>query len=72
VFFSAERIPPAIWRFLRFNPLLLAIELSRDVALWHRPMNFHFLIYLYFSTFAACYLGHLAFRRMKPAFADVL
>jgi len=72
VFFSVSRIPPGIWVFLRFNPLMLAIELSRDVALWHRPINYHYLAYLYASGLIACYLGHLAFRRMKPAFADVL
>ena len=72
VFFSASKIPPAIWVFLRFNPLLLAIELARDAALWQRPLNFHHLAYLYATGVLACYLGHLAFRKMKPAFADVL
>ncbi|HEY4301550.1 MAG TPA: ABC transporter permease [Candidatus Didemnitutus sp.] len=72
VFFSADRIPAAFWKVLRFNPLLLAIELSRDAALWHRPVNLRYLGYLYASSLLACYLGHLAFRRMKPAFADVL
>ena len=72
VFFSASRIPPQVWVYLRFNPVLLAIELSRDAALWQRPINYHHLAYLYAAGFLACYLGHLAFRRMKPAFADVL
>ena len=72
VFFSAARIPPQVWVFLRFNPVMLAIELARDAALWQRPINYHHLAYLYACGFIACYLGHLAFRRMKPAFADVL
>ena len=72
VFFSAAKIPPAIWVFLRFNPVLLAIELSRDAALWQRPLNYHHLAYLYAFGLIACFLGHLAFRKMKPAFADVL
>lgn len=72
VFFSAQSIPWVFWRILRFNPLLLAIELSRDAALWHRPLNLHYLLYLYASTAVVCYLGHAAFQRMKPAFADVL
>jgi lipopolysaccharide transport system permease protein len=72
VFYSAQKISAEAWTFLRFNPVLLAIELARDAALWRRPLNFHHLAYLYAFGLAACYLGHLAFRRMKPAFADVL
>lgn len=71
VFFSAQRFPAA-WVYLRFNPLLLAIDLTRDAALWDRPLNYHHLAYVYLTGFAVCYLGYAAFRRMKPAFADVL
>jgi lipopolysaccharide transport system permease protein len=72
VFYSASRIPPQAWVYLRFNPVLLAIELSRDAALWQRPINYHHLGYLYLAGTVACVLGHLVFRTMKPAFADVL
>ena len=72
VFNSAQKFPPAVWVWLRFNPLLLAIELSRDAALWQRAINIHHLAYLYAFGIGACYLGHLAFRKMKPVFADVL
>jgi lipopolysaccharide transport system permease protein len=72
VFYSASKIPPVAWAILRFNPLLLAIELSRDAVLWQRALNLRHLGFLYVCGFAACWLGHLFFRRMKPAFADVL
>jgi lipopolysaccharide transport system permease protein len=72
VFFPASRITAPFWVFLRFNPILLAIELARDTALWAQPINYHHLIYLYFCGFVCCWLGHTAFKRMKPAFADVL
>jgi lipopolysaccharide transport system permease protein len=75
VFYPAAKIvagSPAAWAVLRFNPVLLAIELARNAALWARPLNLHHLAYLYLTGFLACLLGHLAFRRMKPAFADVL
>jgi lipopolysaccharide transport system permease protein len=71
VFFTAQKYPAA-WVYLRFNPLLLAIDLTRDAALWNRPLNLNHLSYLYATGLVTCYLGHLAFRRMKPAFADVL
>jgi lipopolysaccharide transport system permease protein len=72
VFYPGSKIPAAVWQFLRFNPLLLAIEESRNAVLWHQPVNLHHLWYLYAVGFGACYLGHLIFRRLKPAFADVL
>jgi len=71
VFFSAEKYPTA-WMYLRFNPLLLAIDALRDVLLWHRPINLHHLGYLYAISLTICWLGHLFFRRMRPIFADVL
>lgn len=72
VFYSAQKIPEAAWVVMRFNPVLLAIELARAAALWHQPLNFVHLGYLYGVGLAACYVGHAFFRRMKPAFADVL
>jgi lipopolysaccharide transport system permease protein len=72
VFYSAQKIPSDLWTYMRFNPILLAIELARDAALWGRPVNLHHLAYLYASGILACYLGHAAFRRLRPAFADVL
>ena len=71
VFFSAEKYPAA-WPYLRYNPVLLDIQLARDAALWSRPLNFTHLAYVYGFSVIACILGHLAFRKMKPAFADVL
>lgn len=71
VFFTAQKYPTA-WAYLRFNPLLLAIDLTRDATLWNRPLNYNHLAYLYLAGLLVCSLGHLAFKRMKPAFADVL
>ena len=71
VFFTAQKYPAA-WPYLRFNPLLLAIDLTRDAALWARPLHLNHLAYLYASGLLACVVGHFAFRRMQPAFADVI
>ena len=72
VFYSALKIPANAWTYMRFNPVLLAIEMTRDAALWQRPINHNHLAYLYVAGLATCILGHLAFKKMKPAFADVL
>ncbi len=75
VFYSASRIQqeaPHAWLVLRMNPVLLAIESARDAALWNQPVNFRHLGFLYFAGILTCYIGYHAFRRIKPAFADVL
>ena len=72
IFYSAAKIPPAAWAFLRFNPLLIAIEMARDAVLWHRPFPLIHLTYLYGVGIVACLLGYFLFRRLRPAFADVL
>lgn len=72
VFYSASRIPGAAWTILKFNPLLLAIEIARDSALWLKTPNSHHVIYLWIASLVICWLGHAAFKKMKPAFADVL
>lgn len=72
VFYPASKIPEAAWTFLRFNPLLLSIEIARDGLLWHRTPDVGHIIYLWVGGIGACVVGHALFKKMKPAFADVL
>jgi lipopolysaccharide transport system permease protein len=72
IVYPLSLVPPAAWRFLRFNPILLAVELSRNAVLWDRPMNFTHLAYLMCLGAGACVVGLWSFRKMSPAFADVL
>ncbi|GAB5560367.1 MAG: ABC transporter permease [Synoicihabitans sp.] len=72
IFFPASAIPPAIWTFLKFNPLLLAIELARDSLLWHRDPNLVHLGYVWITSLLVLALGYWIFQKLRPAFADVL
>ena len=72
VFYPASKIPPAAWTVLRFNPLLEAIELSRNAALWGAGINYHHLGYLYAISLAVAMFGYWVFHKLRPAFADVL
>jgi lipopolysaccharide transport system permease protein len=72
IFYSATKIPAAAWSILKFNPLLLAIEIARDGVLWQRSPNPNHVIYLWVFSLTVCWMGHAAFKKMKPAFADVL
>ena len=72
VFYPAQRIPPAAWSILRFNPLIHAIELSRAAVLWHDELNYHHLGYLYAISAVIAIGGYWVFHKLRPAFADVL
>lgn len=72
VFYSASNIPPAAWTFMRFNPMLLAIEVARDGVLWQRSPNMTHVAYLWLSSIVACGVGYVVFKKLKSAFADVL
>jgi lipopolysaccharide transport system permease protein len=72
VFYPVERIPAAVWQFLRFNPLLLTVDMARNAVLWDHSPNFKHLAYVYVVGLIMCYVGHHVFRKLKPAFADVL
>ena len=72
IFFPFRVIPPAVWAVLRFNPLLLGINLARNAVLWHHPVNLMHLTYLVATGLVCFFLGYAAFRRGAPAFADVL
>lgn len=71
-FYSPSVLPPVAWMILRFNPLLLAIDLARNAVMWHQPLNMHHLFYLVAISLIICVGGYACFRKMSPAFADVL
>ena len=72
VFYSADMVPRAAWQFLQFNPLVHAIEQSRAVLLWNLPIEPLHLAYLYGFSVATFFIGYCIFKRLKPAFADVM
>jgi lipopolysaccharide transport system permease protein len=75
VFYSASMVPeksPLIWTFLRFNPLLHIVEDARRVMLWQLPPTALSLAYVWTAGGITCLLGYQCFRRLRPAFADVL
>ena len=71
VFYSSKQIP-AIWQFIKFNPLIHSIELSRQTLLWQQSPDIPSLVYLYGFSIVFVWIGFIAFNKMKPAFADVI
>lgn len=72
IFYPVSMVDPSAWRFLRFNPLIHAIELSRDAMIRHQPLNGTSLFYIYGVGVSTVIGGYWVFRKLRPAFADVL
>lgn len=73
IFYPAQKIPhEGLWQVLHYNPILLAISMSRDVVLWQLPANMKHLGFLYLAGLFVLTLGHTVFKRLKPTFADIL
>ncbi|HXA14696.1 MAG TPA: ABC transporter permease [Opitutaceae bacterium] len=69
---SRVRAYPAIWAILRWNPFLQTVQLARDALLWHQPINLGWLGYTYAVGATAFVIGGWLFKKMQPAFADVI
>lgn len=75
VFYAAAKVQefaPGIWVWLRWNPLLQAIESSRRVLLWGMPPDWLALGYAWAFSLLFCIIGYAVFQKLRPAFADVL
>jgi lipopolysaccharide transport system permease protein len=75
IFYSATMISsksPFAWNILRFNPLLHSIEDARRVVLWQLPPEPASLAFTWAFGLATAGLGYTCFRKLRPAFADVL
>jgi lipopolysaccharide transport system permease protein len=74
VFFSSIRVMeyPPIWNFLKWNPVLLAIENSRHVILWQQPVNLNELAYLWGIGLTIACIGFFLFRGLKDGFAELI
>jgi len=72
IFFSPQMIPSAVWTFLRFNPLLQSIDLARHAVMWGEAPSLIRLAYVYAAGAFTLGFGLFVFRKMRPAFADVL
>lgn len=72
IFYPSSRIPAPIYDWLKYNPVLQAIELSRDVLLWNIPLEIAQLLYIYGVGIAFLALGFFTFQRLRGSFADVL
>lgn len=74
VMFAPAKIAqiPAAWEVLRFNPLLQILDLARRVVLWHEPMYWTRLGYVYAFALVTLVLGYALFMLLRKSFAEVI
>jgi lipopolysaccharide transport system permease protein len=75
VFYSADKISARnelAWSLLRWNPLLHVIEDARRVVLWGLPPAPGSIVYVWACSLVMVAIGWATFKRLRPAFADVL
>jgi len=76
IFYSTTKIHGTNLEFLlpllKLNPIVHAVELSRNVMLWHLPMHLHDLGFLYAVSITVFCFGFAFFQSLKPAFSDVI
>ena len=69
---AAVRQEPAIWAFLRWNPVLQSIAEARKILLFHEPLNGTVIGALWLTGAAVAVLGWLLLQKLRRGFADVL
>lgn len=74
IFYSPSIMPPQSWYWmvLKWNPFLHTVDLARNALLWGLPVNLEHLAYTYGCGAAVFAVGYWFFRKMQPAFADVI
>lgn len=61
-----------LWAVLRFNPLLQVIDIARKTVLWHQPMPFEKLAYVYACGLGVFVVGAVLFSMLRKSFAEVI
>ena len=59
-------------KILFANPLLQAVVSARNAVLFHQSPEIKKIAYLWVCGIAVYLIGHLTFRKLRPAFADVI
>jgi lipopolysaccharide transport system permease protein len=75
VFYSVSRLdatPAWAHKILLANPLLHAVVSARNAVLFHESPSLKTVSYLWVCGIVIYFLGYVTFRKLKPAFADVI
>lgn len=71
-FYSPAKIPPGIWAFLQYNPMLVIIDEARRLVLWQTPLDYGAIGYVYVFAIVTVAIGYTLFHLLRPYFAEVI
>ncbi|MDQ8181324.1 ABC transporter permease [Pelagicoccus sp. SDUM812005] len=72
VFYPIDKIPPAAWTYLQFNPLVYMIDGIRDIVLWNQAMPLENYTAPAIAAVVIFLLGNYVFQKLRPSFPDYL
>jgi ABC-type polysaccharide/polyol phosphate export permease len=72
IMYPVDRVPPALMGLYRLNPLMHLVDGYRAALLGRVPVGWGSFGYLVSCCLVLALVGGTIFRRLKPAFADVL
>ena len=72
IFYSVQKVPPAMLPFVKYNPLAAFVQESRDLAVWGVLPDWQVYGWVCGVSAVMLLIGYLVFTRLRPGFADVL
>lgn len=72
IFYSPSIVPSKVLLLMKFNPMYHVIEGYRLAVLAGRPLPFADFVYLAIASVVILSVGGITFRKLKPAFAEVM
>lgn len=72
VFYPVDQVPESIWRFLRFNPILHAINELRSALFLQNEISIYALLYLFFWSISCLIVGWYVFYFTKSKLAEMV
>jgi lipopolysaccharide transport system permease protein len=72
IFFPVSSLPENYRIFMYLNPLVIFIEMTRDILYWGRTPELGMLTLCWLTGFLIAWLGFAWFQKTRKGFADVL
>jgi lipopolysaccharide transport system permease protein len=70
VVYPVTRISDKLWRYMKYNPILLIINETRNIILWDKHINWYSILYIYVSSIIILIIGYLFFNKYRVYFAE--
>ena len=72
IVYAPAKLPLQIFKYLKYNPILLIVDQFRKLLLWNNNINISDLIIIYIISIIIFMSGYYTFKTLKPYFAEVI